>query len=208
MLRLLGKKEMGKLTYSNMASAAALGSLASGLMTDTNNNPIYYIIALIAFPLLTYIIGIISLKSPYARKVFEGEPTLVISHGKILEKNLKHMRLSTDNLMQKLRSKKVFNISDVEFAFMEPEGKISILLDSKNQPVTPKDLNIFVNKSELPITVIKEGTIIEKNLYSKNFTKDWLETQLKTNNISNVSDVFLCQVDSSGSLYVDLKDSK
>jgi len=204
-LRILGKKEMGKLTYYNMATAAALGTLSAGLITDTRTNPIYYLVPIIVFPILTYLMGYFSLKSISARKVFEGTPTMVISKGKIVEKNLKGMRLSTDNLLEKLREKKVFAVSDVEFAVMETDGKMSVLLKSENQPITPKDMNIYVKNKSMPINIIKDGAIIKENLSQVNMEEAWLKEQLKMKNIQSIEDVFLAQVDGNGDMYIDLK---
>ncbi|RKD30054.1 YetF domain-containing protein [Thermohalobacter berrensis] len=205
-LRIIGKKEMGRITYYNLATAAAMGTLAGGLASDTRTNPLYYVGPLLGYFALTYLMGYASLKSITARKIFEGEPTVVISNGKVMENNLRKMRLSTDNLMKKLREKKVFNVSDVEFAVMEPEGKISILLRKENQPVTPKDMNIPVGYQQLPLDVIKDGKIIEENIKKLGITKSWLKEQIKTHNVENIKDVALAQIDTSGNLYVDSRD--
>jgi uncharacterized membrane protein YcaP (DUF421 family) len=204
-LRILGKREMGRITYYNLATAAALGTLAGNLATDTRTNPSYYVLGILGYFALTYIMGYASLKSVTARRILEGTPTLVISNGKIMEHNLKNMRMSTDNLMEKLRQKKVFNVDDVEFAVMEPEGKISILLKSQNQPVTPKNMNLNAQYQGMPTNIIKDGKIIMENLKELNLTKSWVEEQLKLYNIEDINDVVLAQVDTSGRLYVDTK---
>lgn len=204
-MRILGKKEMGRLTFYNMASAAAFGTLAASLATDTKTNPLYYIGATISYFALTYIMGYASLKSITARRILEDTPTLVIANGKIMENSLRDMRLSTDNLMEKLREKKVFNIRDVEFAVMEPDGKISVLLKSQNQPVTPKDLHLNTQYQGLPTNVIKDGKIVEENLKDLNLTRSWINEQLKLYNITDIEDVVLAQLDTSGKLYVDTK---
>lgn len=204
-LRILGKKEMGKITYQNMATAAALGTLAGGLISDSQTNPIYYIAGLIGFPFLTFLMGYISLKSEKARTFFEGKPTMVISKGEIIEENLGNMRLSSDNLLEKLREKKVFSLSDVEYGIMEPDGKMSILLKNEKQPVTQKDMGFSTAHTNLPISVIKDGNVLHSKLKELGITKNWLMEQLKIQNITTTEDVFLAQIDSSGKLYVDRK---
>lgn len=198
---------MGKITYYNMATAATLGTLAGGLISDTRTNPFYYIVGLIGIPILSYIMGYLSLKSKRARALFEGTPTMVISKGKIIEKNLSNMRLSSDNLLEQLREKKIFSVADVEFAVMEPDGKMSILLKSEKQPITSKNMGIPSDNTNLPLSVIKDGELIENNLMKLGITKSWLREQLKLQNISNFKDVFLAQIDSSGKVYVDKKSN-
>lgn len=105
-LRIFGKKETGKITSYNMAIAAALGTLAGGLISDVRTNSLYYIAGLIGLPFLSFIMIYISLKSQKARTLFDGKLTMVISKGKIIEENLSNMTLSSDNLLEELREKR------------------------------------------------------------------------------------------------------
>lgn len=203
-LRVLGKKQIGELSIYNVAMIAAVGEMASSLATDLRDDPINYIFPLLGYFLLTYLMTYISLKSRFARKVFEGSPTIVISNGKILEGNLKSLRLSTDNLLIKLREEKVFNLKEIEFAIMEPDGKLSILLKPLYRTVTAENLHLTTQDKGLPTILIREGKFEEDNLKSLGVTKSWLMTQLNAHNVGEVSEVFLAQLDTSGQLYVDL----
>ncbi|MDR3585246.1 MAG: DUF421 domain-containing protein [Desulfosporosinus sp.] len=203
-LRVLGKKQIGELSIYNVATIAAVGEMASSLATDMHDEPFNFIIPLISYFFLTYLMTYSSLKSQFARKVFEGSPTIVVSNGKILEKNLRNLRLSVDNLFIKLREEKVFNLKEVEFAIMEPDGKLSILLKPLYQTVTAEDLHLTTAYKGLPTLLIREGKYVEEGLKSLGITKNWLMTQLQDRKIGEVSEVFLAQLDTSGQLYIDL----
>ena len=203
-LRVLGKKQIGELSIYNVATIAAVGEMASSLATDRHDDAFNFIIPLISYFLLTYLMTYSSLKSQFARKVFEGSPTIVISNGKILEKNLKRLRLSIDNLFIKLREEKIFNLKEVEFAIMEPDGKLSFLLKPPYQMVTAENLHLKTEYKGLPTLLIREGKFVEEGLKSLGVTKSWLMTQLNARNVGEVSEVFLAQMDTSGELYVDL----
>lgn len=203
-LRVLGKKQIGELSIYNVATIAAVGEMASSLATDLHHDPFDFIMPLLGYFFLTYLMTYFSLKSKFARKVFEGSPTIVVSNGKILEQNLKSLRLSIDNLFIKLREEKVFNLKEVEFAIMEPDGKLSILLKPLYQTVTAKNLNLTTKYKGLPTTLIREGKFEDESLKSVGITKSWLMTQLHAQNIGGISEVFLAQMDTSGQLYIDL----
>ncbi|MDR3540546.1 MAG: DUF421 domain-containing protein [Desulfosporosinus sp.] len=203
-LRVLGKKQIGELSIYNVATIAAVGEMASSLATDMHDDPFNFIMPLISYFFLTYLMTYSSLKSQFARKVFEGIPTIVVSNGKILEQNLRSLRLSVDNLFIKLREEKVFNLKEVEFAIMEPDGKLSILLKPPYQMVTAKDLALTTKYEGLPTLLIREGKFVEEGLKNLGITKKWLTAQLKARKIVEVSEVFLAQLDTSGQLYIDL----
>jgi len=203
-LRVLGKKQIGELSIYNVATIAAVGEMASSLATDRHDDPFNFIIPLISYFLLTYLMTYSSLKSQFARKVFEGSPTIIISNGKILEKNLKRLRLSIDNLFIKLREEKIFNLKEVEFAIMEPDGKLSVLLKPPYQMVTAENLQLKTEYKGLPTILIREGKYVEEGLKSLGVTKSWLMTQLDARKVGEVAEVFLAQMDTSGELYIDL----
>jgi uncharacterized membrane protein YcaP (DUF421 family) len=203
-LRVLGKKQIGELSIYNVATIAAVGEMASSLATDLHHDPFDYIYALLGYFFLTYLMTYSSLKSQFARKVFEGSPTIVVSNGKILEQNLKSLRLSMDNLLIKLREEKVFNLKEVEFAIMEPDGKLSILLKPLYQTVTAENLNLTAKYKGLPTVLVREGRFEEESLKKLGVTKSWIMTQLHAQNVGGISEVFLAQLDTSGQLYIDL----
>ncbi|MGI6226585.1 MAG: YetF domain-containing protein [Peptococcales bacterium] len=206
-LRLLGKKEIGQLTYYNFATSAAAGTLTASLAIDKTLNPVVPLIALLVFFGLSNLFSKLALRSYTARKILDGEPTLVVSKGKILEKNLSKLNLSTDNLMAKLREKNAFNVADVEFAVMEVDGKLSTLLKSDMQPVTPRTLTFKVAPvANLPADLIKDGNFVEENLRKLGLSKNWVTTQLQNRNLQDLNDIVLAQIDSTGQIYVDLKN--
>ncbi|PHJ39710.1 hypothetical protein P378_01720 [Desulforamulus profundi] len=103
--RVVGKQQLGELTVSDFVNAIAIGSIAAAMATDHKENVIYYIIGITIFGGLTYLTNFAGLKSRAARKLLEGEPTVVIHNGKILEKNMSKERYNMDNLTMQLREK-------------------------------------------------------------------------------------------------------
>ena len=124
-----------------------------------------------------------------------------------MEDNLKKERYTTDELLELLRKKDVFQVSDVEFAVLEPTGDLSVMLKKENQPLTPKDLNLTVASIKDPQTVIMDGEIMDEPLATIGRSRAWLHTELEKLGVT-IENVFLGQVNSYGQLTVDLFDDK
>nr|WP_192704498.1 DUF421 domain-containing protein [Paenibacillus sp. OAS669] len=203
--RLLGKKQISQLTFFEYITGITLGELAGFISTDLENHYTHGITALLVWFLVPLTIELVSLKSVTLRKWFEGNGTVMIKDGKVMGKNLKKERYTADELLEQLRKKSVFNIADVEFAVLESSGELNVLLKKENQPLTPKQLGIKVGPEKEPQTVIIDGNIMDEPLATAGFSRAWLQAELEKIGVTK-DNVFLGQVDSYGSLYVDLYD--
>ncbi|MEW6425643.1 MAG: DUF421 domain-containing protein [Bacillota bacterium] len=203
--RIVGKTQVGQLTVSDFINAIVIGSIAAAMVTDLKENVRYYAFGLGLFGLLTIGAEYLALKSRPARKLIEGEPTIVIHNGKILEDNMKKLIYNVDDLMMQLREKNVFNIADVEFAIAEPNGALSVLLKSPKRPLTPQDLQIPTKYEGVPSELIVDGVVIQQNLKQNNLTEEWLYRELEKQGIKSVKEVAYASLDTEGRLYVDKK---
>jgi uncharacterized membrane protein YcaP (DUF421 family) len=205
--KLLGKRQVTELSVFEYITGITIGSLAAYVSLDLEANWYLGLISLAAWVAVSLGIEYLQLKSKKARDWIDGKATVLIKDGKILEDNLKKERLTSDELLQQLRKKKVFNIADVEFAVMEPNGEINVLLTKENQPLTPKHLGVKVAPEQEPQTVIMDGKIMDEPLATIGLNRQWLNTELEKIGVS-IENVFLGQVDSNGQLYVDLFDDQ
>lgn len=110
-----------------------------------------------------------------------------------------------DELTSLLRGKNVFNYSNVEFAIIENDGKLSVLPKSQKAPLTPSDLNISTSYKGLTKDLVMDGKLLEENLLSVKLDEKWLNTQLTNQGISSIEQVFYAGLDSAGALYVSVK---
>ncbi|CUH97473.1 hypothetical protein P22_3604 [Propionispora sp. 2/2-37] len=208
LVRLMGKQQVAQLTFFDYVVGITIGSMASTLSVQVNEDLLSTLAGLATWTILAILLAILSLHSVWIRKMVDGEATVVVENGKILEDKLKQIRIPIEQLISELRTQGVFNITDVEFAMFEPGGKISIQKKSQKQPVTPGDLNISTKYDGLPTNLILDGIVLQDALHSLNLTKAWLEHQLSKQNIQDITEISLAQLDTKGNLYVDLKGDK
>ncbi len=209
--RIMGRKELTQMTFFNFVSAIAIGSLTAALAVDSSLSMRNGVLALIGWSIFTIILGMMDLKSKEARKLLEGEPRILIKKGKIMEDELRKVRLDEEALRALLRQKNIFSFSDVDFAIFETNGKLSVLKKETQQPITKKDLNMtpkMSSTSPLATEIIGDGQVIHSNLDKLHLTSKWLDQQLHNAGIQSIEEVFYAEVQKDGSLYIDKRDDQ
>lgn len=204
--KLLGKQQISQLTFFDYVLGITIGSIAAELTTDLSNRAWPQWVGLLCWAALGYLMELITLKWRYAAKYMEGEPTIVIMNGKIMENVLRKMQYRVSDIMELLRNKDIFDLNEVDFAIIEPNGQLSVLKKAEYEPLTAKDMNITKKSSGISTELIYDGILIEENLRQLNKDKKWLVNQLKAQGIKDISDVFLATLNPGGSLYVDKYD--
>ncbi|WP_058303625.1 DUF421 domain-containing protein [Gorillibacterium timonense] len=207
MTKLLGKRQVSQLSFFEYITGITIGSLAAYVSLDIQMDWYLGLISLGVWVLVSIGIEFLQMKSKNARDFIDSKPTVLIKDGKVLDDNLKKERLTTDELLEQLRAKDVFKVADVEFAVMEPNGDINVLLTRENQPLTPKHLGIKVGPEQEPQTVIMDGKILNEPLATLGLSRGWLNTELEKMGVI-LENVFLGQVDGYGQFYADLFDDQ
>jgi len=206
MTRLMGRKQLSQLTFFNYITGIALGSIAANIASQTNIHYLNGLTSLLSWAVLTILVGYIGLKSSPARVAVDGQPVVVIKQGEILEGELRKLRLNIDDLSMLLREQKVFTVKDVENAVFESNGKLSIMLKEEQQPVTKKDQNILtVKPSYIPMELVSDGKVVEKNFLEAGVSLEWLDKQLSFLDL-NLEDTFYVELQKDGTLFVDKRE--
>lgn len=201
--KILGKQQISQLTFFDYTLGITIGSIAATLTTDLSSRAWPHFVGLFVWAFLGYLMEYITEKWRYAAKYIEGEPTIVIMNGKLMEDALRKMKYTAADLMGLLRNKDVFDLSQVDFAIIEPNGQLSVLKKPEYEPLTAKDMNISKSPSGISTELIYDGILIDQNLRQLNKSRQWIMKQLKSQGIRDVSDVFLATLTPSGSLYID-----
>lgn len=207
--RLIGKKLLSQMTYFTYITGIALGNIAGDMVVHRDIKLIDGVTGLIIWTLLTILLEYISLKFAKARVILDGEPTIVIKKGVIMEKAIAKQRLNIDDLTMLLRNNNVFSIVEVDYAILEPNGNLSVLKKMQEEFVTKKDMNIITNeRNYIPTEIIVDSKIVFQNLKELNLNLDWLQDQLKLQNIASIDEVFFAELQSDGTLYINKKQQK
>jgi uncharacterized membrane protein YcaP (DUF421 family) len=203
--RWLNKEQLSQLTFYDWIVGITIGSMAANLTNEPEGRILEHVVILVVFSAAAYLTGMMTVKSRPLRKLIEGEPTVVIHNGRILEHNMAKLHYNVDNLLNQLREKNVFNIEDVEFALLEGNGGLSVLLKSQKRPLTPSDLGIPTSYEGLSSEIIVDGQVIYQNLKQNNLDEQWLIAELRKRGYNSPRDIVLATLSSDGELYIDNK---
>jgi uncharacterized membrane protein YcaP (DUF421 family) len=209
MARWSGRKEISQMTFFNLVSAIAFGSIAAALIVNPSVSILNGVIALFGWAAFTVLTDQIHIKSKKARKLLMGDPVIVIKKGKIMEDALRQSRLDTDSLQAMLRQKNIFAMSDVDYAIFETDGKLSVMKKENKQTLTKSDMNIGLSSANfvpLSTELVSDGVVNVQNLNKMNKNQTWLDDQLHQAGVQSVEDVFYAEVQPDGNLYVDKRD--
>ena len=204
--RLLGKEQISQLTFFDYILGITIGSIASEATVDLSSRAWPHFIGLVSWAMLAYLMQYISLKWRYAAKLIEGEPVIVIMNGKILDNVLKKMKFRVSDVLELLRNQGIFDMNEVDYAILEPNGSLSVLKKPEYLPVTRQDLKIKAKPTGISTELVYDGKLIKQNLRQMNKDEKWLMNQLKKHGINDVSEAFLVLINDAGSLYVDKYD--
>lgn len=200
---LIGKQAISQMTYHDFIASITLGSIAGNLTFNTSIRFTNFLVAALIFSTILLLTTYLSLKSRKARAIFNGQPTVVIENGKILETNLRKLKMPFDSLNQSLREKSVFDVSQVDFAVIEADGELSLLKKPPYLDVMRKDLDLAVPSSaSFPVELIMDGQLIDKNLEQNHLTRKWLDQEIERRGL-NLDDISYCVRGTDRRLYFD-----
>ncbi|GAA0354839.1 DUF421 domain-containing protein [Bacillus horti] len=206
-MRIMGKREIGKLSIFDLVVSIMIAELAV-LSVENVKDPMLHSITPILVLMLTQIgLSYISLKSQKIRDLVDGKSSVLVEHGKIKEEELKRQRYNLDDLLLQLRENRIYSLSQVEFAILEPSGKLTVFPKEEEMSVTRSDLQLPTQRHELPTILIKDGEVQEDGLQKLGKNHFWLKSELKNRvGVSNFKEIMLCTHNSNGQWYIDKKE--
>ncbi len=208
LMRFIRKKQLSQYTFYDYVVGITIGSIAATMSIELENRTITVYMGMLIWGILPIALGWLYLNNITIRKIFDSEPVVLIKQGKILEENLKSELLNLEDLMMQLRSVGIFELNDVEYAVLEKNGQVNALKKKENQPLTPKDLGIDTINHGAPLVLVLDGRIMYDTLRASPYSESWLLGELQKKGILDISQVILVQVDTTGNLYVDLRNDE
>ena len=206
-MRLMGKREIGELQPFELAISIMIADLASIPMTETGIPISNGIIPILGLLFMHLIISMINLKSNRAREIICGKPRILIYRGKIDEKALKKERFTVNELQEKLRSKDIMNLGDVEFAILETSGEITVVQKPNKRNTIPEDLGIMPEYEGLSYDLIIDGKTMTDNLQKIGKNYEWLRKQVQKFGLTPEK-VFVATIDGKGQFFCQKREGK
>lgn len=200
-VRLMGKRQVGELKPHELVITILLSAIAV-IPLEENSMPLANcLVPILLFISLEIITSVISMKSLWFRNLLQGRPIFIIRKGRLDQKKLKEMRFTVDDVVDALRQKDIFDLSEVEDAVIETNGSISVLPKAKYKPLTPDDMNIEVKEKGMPVTIVMDGKPVNEYFNEYKIRDSEIELILKSQN-RDVKKIMLLTVDDNGNTFL------
>lgn len=200
--KIIGKRQISELSLFDYVIGISIGNFAAEMTINTESNEINGIYAVVLFGLCAYLISYLTMKSIKLRRFFSGTPTVIIQSGKLLSKNMNKVKIDINDLLEQIRMKGFFDLSEIEYAIMEANGTISILPKSLYKPLTCKDMKIKTDHSSIQANIIIDGKLMHSNLIKLHKTEAWVIKQLNILGYKKIEDILLCTLDKNDKITV------
>ena len=176
--RLMGKREISQLEVIDLIVSILMAELIAISIENINDSIILTIIPIFALVGLEISLAKFSLKNKKFNNFMSGKPSIIILNGKIKYKELIKNRYSLDDLLLELRQKSIKSIKDVEYAILEPNGKLSIF-----------KYNLLKKKSDFPMPLVIDKEIQYDTLKHIYKSEDWLINKIHNKGLL-LNDIF------------------
>jgi uncharacterized membrane protein YcaP (DUF421 family) len=210
LLRLTGKRELGSLSAIDLVGLILVSEAAIISVADSQIPFPVGVTPVLLLGGLMWLLSFLSLKSHAVRALVEGQPTVVVAHGRLNEDALRHLRYNIGDLLAEVRAKNLSGLADVEFAVLEATGKLSVIPRAGARPATPDDLARLkvaqvdpvqaLPAPDLPATVVVDGQVDEDALRRAGRNRVWLEEELRRQGLPAPTGILVATLAADGTL--------
>lgn len=204
-MRLMGKRQIGELDISDLITTFLLSEIASLPITDTSIPVAFAIIPMIV--LLTFEVSSSWFLSrfPFLKNFFSARPATLISNGKINQKEMLKARLSLDELIGELRQSGISDISEVKYAILEQNGKITVIQNASSKPLSAEQMKIEVCDNGIDHIIISDGFVNKYSLELIGMSENELYGILSSKKLTK-NEVYLMLIDDSKNVKIFRKE--
>lgn len=200
-VRLMGKRQIGQLQPTELVVTILLSEVASMPLEDNDIPLINSVFSVLLLASLEIISSAVALKSGKYRRAVEGNAVFIIKEGKLDIKAIKKLRYSMDDLMEGLRQKDIFDVSDVEYAVVETSGNLSVLLKADKTPLSLESIGESADENGIPAVVVSDGKYIYSNFSLCRTSKEKIDKILAKEKIS-ADKIMLMTLDKKGNKFI------
>jgi uncharacterized membrane protein YcaP (DUF421 family) len=200
-MRLMGKRQIGELEVTDLVITLLLSDIATHPIVDPENPLSHALIPIITLLATEVTLSLLLSRFPRLKNLCSARPNILIRNGRIDQKELERLRISSDELISELRQKDVTSIDDVAYAILEQNGKISVIPRVGSQPPTREDLSVQSEEGGIMHILVSRGVINRYNLRLLGHDEAWLSKELGRRK-QTVKDVFLMTVNDNGEIFL------
>lgn len=206
-VRLMGKRQISDLQTSELVVTLLISDIAAIPMQDTGQPLLSGLLPIAILIFCEIVTSVIMLKSSRARRLICGRPIVVINDGKIVQSELRRLRMTTEELCEELRQKDVFCLEDVSYAIVETNGRMSVIKRPEKDPPTAELCGLLPQDNGIEAVVVSDGSVSDFSLRLIRKSRGWLDGILRGKNVS-VQEIFLMTANTAGQYRIIKKEGR
>lgn len=206
-MRLMGKRQIGELQVSEFVTAFLISEMAALPVTDIDIPLMHGFVAICTLGSLETLISFAAQKSVAVRRALTGDPVVLISDGKVIEKALSKARITLDEVFAQIRGAGYRSIGDVQYVILEQNGKMSVLPKAAFDRLTPDDMGVGVRNSGMTHPVIIDGRVNRPFAEAAKIAPDEAEKEARRHN-TRTHDILYMTCDNLGNKVTVKKEKK
>lgn len=208
--RVMGKRQIGQMQPFELVLTLIIADLATIPMAEISVPVLHGIVPLLTLVVVHFILTIAIKSSQFLSKVISGKPVIIINPKGIDYSAMKKLNLAIDDVFAALRECGYFSISQIQYAIMETNGKVSVMPKSQFAPATLGDLDKQTEESFIPIILVSEGKILKENLKLSKMSETEIDKIISKqfDTKTKLKDVLILSLTQSGEGYIQLKSSQ
>lgn len=207
-MRLMGKSELSKMSPFQLVIVFMIAELAAIPIDDPAVSLVNGVMAIFTLMFLQILISYLSIKSEGFKNFVTGKPSILIEKGKLNVKELRRLRITSTDLLEQLRLENCPSLADVQYAIMESNGQLTVIPKADAQPLKPRDMKLAVSEGGLPVILISDGNLYEKNLQFAGISENIFQQKLTAKGIHSYAEIFLAFCDENKKIHVYLHAGK
>ncbi len=126
-MRVIGRRELSSMTPFDLILLIIVGDAIQQGLTQDDYSVTGAVLAIATIATLQVFTSYVSVRSRWARRLFEGDPVVLVERGKPVERNIRRERMTLDEVMAEARQSEIASLEDVEWAILEVNGTISFI---------------------------------------------------------------------------------
>ena len=203
--RLMGKRQISDMQPSELVVTLVVSDIASLPMQNTSQPLLSGMIPVMVLVGLEILTSVLMMKSRTVRKLVCGNPVVVIEDGKLLQKQMKRLRMTNSDLMEQLRQQNVFSLNDVQYCIVETNGALSILEKPEKRVPNAEEAGVTIEDNKPEAVVVSDGKLLREGLSMCQKDERKVVNILSENHIP-INSVFLMTMDGSGAYRIIRKE--
>ena len=204
-LRLMGKRQISDMQPSELVVTLVVSDIASLPMQNTSQPLLSGMIPVMVLVGLEILTSVLMMKSRTVRKLVCGNPVVVIEDGRLLQKQMKRLRMTNSDLMEQLRQQNVFSLNDVQYCIVETNGALSILEKPEKRVPNAEEAGVTIRDNKPEAVVVSDGKLLKEGLSLCQKDERKVINILSENHIP-INSVFLMTMDGSGAYRIIRKE--